>query len=82
MSDSRETAICSSMGVTHISEISGSCFLLGGVRNSLNIVRWIACGSIGAMNGGLGNARGLSAEIVLRCTPCYCTCMSEKQRGL
>ena len=58
MSDALETAICSSTGVTHISEISGCCFLFGGVRNSLHIVRWVACDGIGAVNDGLGDAGG------------------------
>ena len=58
MSNAIETAICSSTGVTHISEISRCCFLLEGVRNSLHIVRWVACGGIGAVNDGLGDAGG------------------------
>ena len=73
--------IASSMGVTHISEIFGCCLLLGGMRDGLHIVRWVACGGIGAVSDGLGDAGGLSAEVVLRCTPCYCTRMPEKQRG-
>ena len=68
--------------ITHISEISGCCFLLGWMRNSLHIVSLVACGGIGAVNNGLGSAWGLSAEVVLRWTPYYCTCMPEKQHGL
>ena len=75
MSDAREPAICSSTGIAHISEIP-VLFSFG--RGE----KWVACGGMGAVNGGLGNARGLSAKIVLRCTPCYCTCMPEKQCGL
>ena len=56
MSDALETVSCSSTGVSHISVISGCCFLLGGVRNSVHIVRWVACGGIGAVNNGLGDA--------------------------
>ena len=58
MIDALETAICCSTGVTHISEISGCCFLLEGVRKSFHIVRWVACGGIGAVSDGLGDARG------------------------
>ena len=65
MSDALETALCSATGVTHMSEISGCCFLLGGVRNSLHIVRWVACGGIGGgggLNDGLWDAVGCSLK--------------------